>query len=192
MEEVFRDWDHRITMTIANSGVPYDSIEDVKGEIYLSMIRRDICGKYDPTRAKCFSTYLYKVVHSLIGNHFRDYQRKKHIPDDKLVFFQSFFEDSFLFSCDTLIYDNLKDIEREDFIEKVLTELALPENKRVIRSASGASMLLKDAVYLMMQGHSMKDIASSIGVRSEAIKKSLSSLKNTTWLVEYNKLAEAN
>jgi RNA polymerase sigma factor (sigma-70 family) len=193
MEDVFRDWDAKIARTILDAGIPYDSVDDVKSEIYLSMVRRDLCQKFDPARAASFSTYLYKIVHSLISNQFRDLYRKKNIPTSKILSLgiDAEFDDTELFSHTLHAYIIMDEIEKVDFVNRVLEELENPENHQTIWGKDGKTMSLRDAVLMMFKGYSIQDIADSIGAKSWSIKKGLQNLKTLTWISDYRNTVEA-
>lgn len=185
MEDVYRDWDSKIARTIIDAGVPFDLVDDVKSEIYLSMVRRDLCSRFDPTRAKSFSTYLYKIVHSLILNQFRNLHRKKSIPVESVTYLGTGteLEDSGLFSEVMYSYDTLEAIEQLSFVEALLRELDQQPSQKVIRGKSG-ELSLQKAVLMVLDGYSVRDIADSIGTHAETVKRSLKHIKGLPPLVE--------
>jgi RNA polymerase sigma factor (sigma-70 family) len=190
MEDVFRDWDAKIAKTISGAGIPHYDVEDLRGDIYLSMVRRDICGKYDPSRAKSFSTYMYKVIHSMIGNYFRDRKCKKRVPQEFMISVSEVVEvsdyhthtDQRLFSEEMLAYDAMSEIEQNNFVESVLIELSMPKYKKLIIGANGVSISLRDAASLLFKGHTVKEIADSIGAKVSAVSNSLHGLKSIRWV----------
>ncbi|VVB50707.1 Sigma-70 region 2 [uncultured archaeon] len=186
MEDVYRDWDSKIAKTILMAGIPSESVDDIKSEIYLSMVRRDLCSKFDPERARSFSTYLYTIVHSLIANEMRKYHRKKYMPVRNVFYFDRIedLDRSNLFLTYFRAFDELPEIERVAFVEDIVRELELPKNHREIQGRIG-SISLKSVVLLAFQGHSLKDIAGSIGAHPDTVKKSLMFLKRIPAVKEY-------
>jgi hypothetical protein len=190
MEDVFRDWDAKIAKTIAGAGIPYSEVDDVKGDIYLSMVRRDICGKYDSSRAGSFSTYLYKVVHSMVSNHFRNCHRKLRIPKDRITNIGTDrFDDSHLFSEITHAYCIMDDIEQADFINSILLEIEAPERNKIFVSSDGREVSIKEVVSRLFSGQSLKGISTSLGIEVGRLTKALKFLKRVRWVSEYRTVA---
>lgn len=191
MDYVFREWDAKIATTIIGAGIPYDQVEDVKSDIYLDMVRRDICKKYDPSRAKCFSTYLYKFVYSLISNHFLHTKRKKRIPSKMCVSIDDLFEktrnlsDDFIFLELMSSYDSMLEIEQNLFVEEILEQMDIPKHRKLIVSRSGTPVSLKNIVALIFQGFTIKEISDKVDVKVASIRRSLHCLKDAQWFNAY-------
>ena len=68
METVVEKWDSKILYTIISKGVLKSEAQDVKNSLYLNMVEKNFCGKYDENRG-AFSTYLYTYVNNYVKNY---------------------------------------------------------------------------------------------------------------------------
>lgn len=181
MEYVVREWDSKILSTIIYSGVRYEEAQDLKSSIYLDMVSRDICGRYDPKKSK-FSTYLYTYLHSLISNYRRDSTAKKRILAKSCVSLSEM----------RVYYEESKSEGREDFPsndvqeEFIINQIVRDFNRfrcpKVFRS--NTDFYIKRILTMCIDGYTLTEIAASLKVRKHEVQKVLKAIRQLRWLKE--------
>lgn len=181
MDYVVKEWDSKILSTIIYSGVRYDDAQDLKSRIYLDMISRNICGRYDPKRSK-FSTYLYTYLHSLINNYRRDSNAKKRILDKSCI------------SLSRLrVYYRETPIEgkedapdhtvQEDFIiDQIVRDFNRFRCPKVFKGKT--DFYIKRILTMCLAGYTFVEIASALGVKKHEVQKALKAIRQLRWLKE--------
>jgi RNA polymerase sigma factor (sigma-70 family) len=192
MEDVFRDWDSRILKTLVGAGIPYSDVEDVKSDVYLSMVRRSACEKYDPKKAKCFSTYMYVIIHSIISNYFRDRGRKRRIPPGVLDSIESEVcwdnEGNSVLLSDTLysFSNQMSEVEQRDFVDKILEELELPEYQCGVAVVGNKKISLREVVTLLLKGFTLSEIARQAEAKVQSVQRCLLRLRQLRVIRKYH------
>ena len=181
MDYVVKEWDSKILSTIIYSGVRYEDAQDLKSSIYLSMLSRGFCDKYDAKKAK-FSTYLYTFLHSLINNYRRDLNAKKRVHDKTCISLSEmrvYYEEK----RNELSSDSPSDLVQEAFIiDQIIRDFNRFRCPRVFRS--NTDYYMKRILTMCVQGYTLSEIASALQVKKHEIQRALKAVRELKWLKE--------
>jgi len=186
MDYVVKEWDNKIFSTIIYSGVRYEDAQDLKSSIYLSMVARDFCGKYDPKKAQ-FSTYLYTFLHSLIFNYRRDMTAKKRIYDKSCVSLSdlSVYYDKTLSSNEDKFGNIDENIQIDFIIDQIVHDFNRFRCPKVFKN--NTSYYVKRILTLCIQGYTIPEIARLLKVKRHEIQKTLKAVRQLGWLKDLTK-----
>lgn len=184
MEYVVKEWDRKILSTIVHSGVRYDDALDLKSKIYLDMISRRICDKYDPNKSQ-FSTYLYTYLHSVISNYRRDSNAKKRFLEKSCLSLSEvrvYYEEN----RESVFGDSpLNSVQEEFIIDQIVRDFNRFRCPKVFKGKT--DFYIKRILTMCVEGYTLSEVASALGVKKHEIQRVLKSIRQLRWLKELSR-----
>ncbi len=201
MDYVVKEWDKKILTTIIGAGIDFNEAADVRNNIYLNMVHRKFCEKYDPERAE-FSTYIYKFLQSLIKNYYRDRCTKKRgcgkithvgISADGVYYKGSEEVDASrgripghtIPFTDPYKQPLMKEAEEVFIVDKIIKDLNKYHFPRVFGDKTNKTV--KSIICLILKGYTVREVSQILHVERHRVKTALKGLQNLKWLKDINK-----
>lgn len=198
VEQVWNEYGgKKFETAIKQYHIKSSSIEDIKNDIFLKLIKTNYVGKYDESKG-AVSTYLYKFV----NNHMKKVWRRENMtragkafgkalsiensPSDNVQFSESGNKILFL---DLFKTSNMEDeYHRTIFVQRLMEELDRPKFSRFRSTGpTGLPRSIKEVVKLILKGYTMPEIASKdlMDTSYTWVRTRLLKLQSITWLKEY-------
>jgi RNA polymerase sigma factor (sigma-70 family) len=155
VEEFVADWDDFVVSCIVRKSPPNTSpevITDLRSEVILRVIERDVITRYDGRKGASFGTYLWAVVENML----RDYWAKEHRVQARRVELS-----------DEVIMEHISvsDSVRDDQVRAAEARIL---RDKVRRKLEGRPRLMR-TFDMMLAGYGQREIASLTGWPETAV-----------------------
>lgn len=195
LEDVIKKFDSKIETTILNKRFKFEEVEDVKQDIYLTMLKRKYLQKYNSKYA--LSTYIYTFVNNHCNHVWRDSLCKKRVARYGGISMDS---DPYLapFKTSTGSTESLflKDIlssrvrftdtiETDDFISNILQEVS--KNKAYMTNTRKGRVNLKKVIDLVVSGYNVREAIKKLRLNCPSVFRQFKRLSSKRWVSAYIK-----
>lgn len=182
LEDVIKKFDSKIETTILNKRFKFEEVEDVKQDIYLTMLKRKYLQKYNSKYA--LSTYIYTFVNNHCNHVWRDSLCKKRVARYGGISMDS---DEYLFLRGVLPSGTrfTDTIEMDDFILNILKEVS--KNKAYMTNTRKGRVNLKKVIDLVVSGYNVREAIKKLRLNCPSVFRQFKRLSSKRWVSAYIK-----